>query len=178
MIEQLKKLNVFLFKNCLEIILVFLLVAMTLTVFSQVIARYIFEAPLSWSEELARFILIWLSMLSAAYAFKTKSHFALTILVNKLPEKQQNYTSFCIHVTVAIFFIIICYYSVIFVHSVNGHVAPALQISMQIPYSSIVVASGLISIFSLISAVKIIPKKIKSVEKWLSQFFPYYSFHY
>ena len=165
MIEQLKKLNFFLFKNYLEIVLVFLLVAMTLTVFSQVIARYIFEAPLSWSEELARFILIWLSMLSAAYAFKTKSHFALTILVTKLPEKQQKVTSFCIHVTVAIFFIIICYYSVIFVHSVNGHVAPALQISMQIPYSSIVVASGLISIFSLISAVKIIPKMTKSAEK-------------
>ena len=153
MIEQLKKLNFFLFKNYLEIVLVFLFSCYDLNSFLQVIARYIFEAPLSWSEELARFILIWLSMLSAAYAFKTKSHFALTILVTKLPEKQQKFT-FCIHVTVAIFFIIICYYSVIFVHSVNGHVAPALQISMQIPYSSIVVASGLISIFSLISAIK------------------------
>ena len=54
-----------------------LLIAMTIVVFSQVVARYIFEAPLSWSEELARFLLMWLSMLSAAYAFKTKSHFFL-----------------------------------------------------------------------------------------------------
>ena len=165
MTEQLKKLNIFLFKYCLEIVLVFLLVAMTLTVFSQVIARYIFEAPLSWSEELARFILIWLSMLSAAYAFKTKSHFALTILVNKLPEKHQKITSFCVNMLVAIFFLIICYYSVIFVHSVNGHVAPALQISMQIPYSSVIVASGLITIFSLLSAVQTMSKKIQSAEK-------------
>ena len=165
MTEQLKKLNIFLLKYCLEIALVFLLVAMTLTVFSQVIARYIFEAPLSWSEELARFILIWLSMLSAAYAFKTKSHFALTILVNKLPEKHQKITSFCVNMLVAIFFLIICYYSVIFVHSVNGHVAPALQISMQIPYSSKIVASGLIAIFSLLSAVKTFSVKIQSAEK-------------
>ena len=165
MTEQLKKIYVFFFKYSLEIALVFLLVAMTLTVFSQVIARYIFEAPLSWSEELARFILIWLSMLSAAYAFKTKSHFALTILVSKLPDKHQKITSFCVHIIVAIFFLLICYYSIIFVNSVNGHVAPALQISMQIPYSSIIVASGLISIFSLLSAVKTIPKKIKSIEK-------------
>ena len=55
MTEQLKKLYIFFFKYSLEIALVFLLIAMTLTVFSQVIARYIFEAPLSWSEELARF---------------------------------------------------------------------------------------------------------------------------
>ena len=165
MTKQLKKLYIFFFKYSLEIALVFLLIAMTLTVFSQVIARYIFEAPLSWSEELARFILIWVSMLSAAYAFKTKSHFALTILVSKLPDKHQKITSFCIHIVVAIFFLIICYYSVIFVHSVNGHIAPALQISMQIPYSSIIVASGLISIFSLLSAVKKIPNKIKSIKK-------------
>ena len=165
MTKQLKKLYIFFFKYSLEIALVFLLIAMTLTVFSQVIARFIFEAPLSWSEELARFILIWVSMLSAAYAFKTKSHFALTILVSKLPDKHQKITSFCIHIVVAIFFLIICYYSVIFVHSVNGHIAPALQISMQIPYSSIIVASGLISIFSLLSAVKTIPKKIESKKK-------------
>ena len=165
MTKQLKKLYIFFFKYSLEIALVFLLIAMTLTVFSQVIARYIFEAPLSWSEELARFILIWVSMLSAAYAFKTKSHFALTILVSKLPDKHQKITSFCIHIVVAIFFLIICYYSVIFVHSVNGHIAPALQISMQIPYSSIIVASGLISIFSILSAVKTIPKKNKSIKK-------------
>ncbi len=165
MTEQLKKLYIFFFKYSLEIALIFLLVAMTLTVFSQVIARYIFEAPLSWSEELARFILIWLSMLSAAYAFKTKSHFALTILVSKLPDNHQKITSFCINIIVSIFFLIICYYSVIFVHSVNGHIAPALQISMQIPYSSIIVASGLISIFSLLSAVKTILKKNKSIKK-------------
>ena len=165
MTAQQKKLYIFFFKYSLEIALVFLLIAMTLTVFSQVIARYIFEAPLSWSEELARFILIWLSMLSAAYAFKTKSHFALSILVSKLPDKHQKITCFCINIIVAIFFLIICYYSVIFVHSVNGHIAPALQISMQIPYSSIIVASGLISIFSILSAVKTIPKKNKSIKK-------------
>ena len=54
MTVQQKKLYIFFFKYSLEIALVFLLVAMTLTVFSQVIARYIFEAPLSWAEELAR----------------------------------------------------------------------------------------------------------------------------
>ena len=155
----------FILRHLLEFSLIFLLVAMTLTVFSQVVARYVFEAPLSWSEELARFILMWLSMLSAAYAFKIKAHFALTIIVGKLPTKFQNMVAFFVHILVGIFFAIIFYYSIIFVNSVQGHTAPALQISMQIPYSSIIVSSGLITIFSFWSAAKSIPRKTKLISK-------------
>ena len=121
-----------------------LLIAMTIVVFSQVVARYIFEAPLSWSEELARFLLMWLSMLSAAYAFKTKSHFALRIVVGKLSKSAQWVMALFVHGVVAIFFSVLLYFSIVFVNGVNGHIAPALQISMQVPYSSIVVGCFLI----------------------------------
>lgn len=120
-----------------------LLIAMTVVVFSQVIARYVFQAPLSWSEELARFILMWLSMLSAAYAFKTGSHFALRLVVGRLPMQLQRIIAIIVHLIVAAFFAVLLYYAVIFVSGVKGHVAPALQISMQIPYASVVVGSAL-----------------------------------
>ena len=64
-------------RNPLESVLCGLIFAMAAVTFSQVVARYVVQAPLSWSEELARFLLMWLSMLSAAYAFKLKAHFAL-----------------------------------------------------------------------------------------------------
>lgn len=130
-----------------------LLIAMTTVVFSQVIARYIFEAPLSWSEELARFLLMWLSMLSAAYAFKTKSHFALRIVVGKLSKSAQWAMALFVHAVVAIFFAILLYFSIVFVNGVDGHIAPALQISMQIPYSSIVIGCFLILYETLRSAL-------------------------
>ena len=131
-------------RHPLETAVCVLLLAMTVTVFSQVIARYVFQAPLSWSEELARFLLMWLSMLSAAYAFKTKSHFALTFVVQKLPESAQRIMTFCVHSVVIVFFAVLLYFSIIYVHGVDGHTAPALQISMQIPYASIVVGCALI----------------------------------
>ncbi len=129
-----------------------LLIAMTVVVFSQVIARYVFEAPLSWSEELARFLLMWLSMLSAAYAFKTKSHFALKVVVGKLSKSAQRIMALFVHGVVAIFFAILLYFSIVFVHGVDGHIAPALQISMQIPYASIVIGCILILYDTLRSA--------------------------
>ena len=121
-----------------------LLVALTAVVVSQVVARYVLETPLSWSEELARFLLMWLSMLSAAYAFKTGAHFALRILVMQLPETLRRAVSLLVHVVVIVFFAILLYYAVVFVAGVSGHRAPALQIPMELPYASVVVGTALI----------------------------------
>ena len=70
----------------LEVVLCCLLVAMVVVTFSQVVSRYLLHFSLSWSEELARFLLMWLAMLSAAYGFKTKSHFALTFVVDRFGD--------------------------------------------------------------------------------------------
>jgi len=139
-------------RHPLETAICGLLIAMTLVVFGQVIARYVFQAPLSWSEELARFLLMWLSMLSAAYGFKTKSHFALKFLVEKTPDKAQQLIAVLVHIVVALFFSVLLYYSIVFVIGVEGHIAPALQITMQIPYTSIVVGCAFILIETLRSA--------------------------
>ena len=77
------------FRYPVESILCVLLSALSIVTFSQVVARYIFQAPLSWSEELARFLLLWLAMMSGAYAFKIKAHFALNFMVNSFPKKIQ-----------------------------------------------------------------------------------------
>ena len=87
---------------------------------------------------------MWLSMLSAAYAFRMKSHFALRILVERLPEAIQRKVSIAVHITVTCFFVLILYQGIKYVLGVSGHIAPALQIPMEIPYSSIIVGSALI----------------------------------
>ncbi|MDE0110776.1 MAG: TRAP transporter small permease [Albidovulum sp.] len=131
-------------RHPLETSICCLLAALTVVVFSQVIARYVLQAPLSWSEELARFLLMWLSMLSAAYAFRKKSHFALRIIVERLPLGVRSAVAVCVNAVVAAFFILIFYQGVKFVIGVSGHIAPALQIPMEIPFASVVVGSILI----------------------------------
>ncbi len=148
----------FIFKNSLEIVLCILLSFLTIITFSQVVARYVFEAPLSWSEELARFILLWLAMLSAAYGFKIKTHFALMFVVNRTSFKFRIYVYFYVTLIVSIFLIIFIYYSFIFVMGVNGHLAPALQIPMEIPYSSTIVGGILMLYYVLINLVDEIKK--------------------
>lgn len=57
-------------ENLEEVLLVIALAAMAVIMGIQVIARYIFGASLSWSEELTRYIFIWAGFLSVSYCTK------------------------------------------------------------------------------------------------------------
>lgn len=58
---------------------------MVIVIFAQVIFRYIFENSLSWSEELGRYLFVWITFLGAALGIREKAHVALDALVNALP---------------------------------------------------------------------------------------------
>lgn len=64
--------------------LVLLMLALVVAVLWQVISRYVFSAPSSWTEEAARFLLIWIALLGAVYAFRTGMHLGLDLLPKKL----------------------------------------------------------------------------------------------
>lgn len=68
----------------LKNILIFLMVALVASVSWQVISRYGFSTPSSWTEEVARFLLIWIGVLGAAWAFRTGVHLGLDVLPKKL----------------------------------------------------------------------------------------------
>ena len=64
--------------------LVALMLALVAAVLWQVISRYVFSSPSSWTEEIARFLLIWISLFGAVWAFRTGMHLGLDILPKKL----------------------------------------------------------------------------------------------
>lgn len=68
-------------------VLMLLMFCLVGAVLWQVFSRYILSAPSSWTEEVARFLLIWISLLGAAYAFRGGMHLALDLLPKKLSGK-------------------------------------------------------------------------------------------
>ncbi len=60
------------------------MVALVAAVSWQVVSRYVFASPSSWTEEVARFLLIWIGVLGASYAFRTGVHLGLDVLPKKL----------------------------------------------------------------------------------------------
>ena len=62
-----------------------LLVALVISVFVQVLSRYIVNVSNPWTEESARYFFVWVSMLGAALGVQRGSHFGFDALVRRLP---------------------------------------------------------------------------------------------
>jgi tripartite ATP-independent transporter DctM subunit len=60
-----------------------LVVAEIVILFAGIVARYVFHAPLVWSDELASILFLWLAMLGAVVAFRRGEHMRMTAIVNR-----------------------------------------------------------------------------------------------
>ncbi len=138
-----------LLKQPLELSLCLILVAIVGVTFIQVLFRYIFHLSLAWSEELARYLFVWLAALASAYAFKTKSHFALRFLVNRFGENLQKMIGTFVAFVVSTFLAIFVWKAVEFTVSMANQVAPSTQMSMAVPYSSAIVGGVLMLYYVL-----------------------------
>lgn len=73
----------------LNIAIAFSLAAMSIAVFGNVVLRYVFNSGLTWSEEISRYLFVWMVFLGAIAALKDKMHLGVDIVVNPLPKKLQ-----------------------------------------------------------------------------------------
>lgn len=71
-----------------------LLVMMVVIVFSNVVSRYYLHASLAWSEEVARFMLVWLVFIGSFLAYIHDEHLGLDILVAKMPSTLRKIVGF------------------------------------------------------------------------------------
>lgn len=71
-----------------EILIVITLVVMTILVFLQVVLRYIFNSGIVWSEEVSRYLFVWVSWLGLGLGARENQHIKVEMLVNKLKGNQ------------------------------------------------------------------------------------------
>lgn len=94
---------VWLAANSLEIALGAMLVAICAIVFAGVFFRYFLQIGLGWTEELARYLQIWLTFVGATVAVKRWAHFQLTLVNQWIPAGVRRLTQiFAIAVVVAL----------------------------------------------------------------------------
>ena len=136
----------------LEITLCVLLIAIVIITFIQVLFRYVFQLSLAWTEELARFVFLWLASLSIAYAFKLKSHFALTFLIDRMNMEYKRILYFIVNGVMLTFLIIFVWTATEYNLSVISQIGPSTGLSMFVPYSSLIIG-GLLMIYYILQDV-------------------------
>ena len=84
-------------------ILIILMALMVINVLWQVISRYVFNDPSSFTDELAGFLMIWVGLLGAAYATGKGLHLAIDTLHEKLSGTARRRTEQFISICIAVF---------------------------------------------------------------------------
>ena len=129
--------------------LIFLMAMMLIDVLWGVFTRYALGNQASWTEELARFLLIWISILGAAYASGQKMHLSIDLLRPRLTEKGRERLSVFINFMIIFFAIAVLLVGggrLIYITNVLEQLSPALRLPMSLVYSVLPI-SGLLIIY-------------------------------
>ena len=87
----------------LELFIVGTMALLVVDVVWGVFTRYALGEQAKWSEELARFLLVWVALLGGALAFRTKSHLGVDYFANLLHPEARKLTAVVAHVVVLFF---------------------------------------------------------------------------
>ncbi|MGO4888657.1 TRAP transporter small permease [Anaerobacillus sp. MEB173] len=129
-------------KYLLNVILVTLIVA----VFCQVLFRFVLNQPLAWTEELARYCLVWITFLGAAFAMSKKAHIGIEVFVNLLPSVLRK-ASIVLSTLVCIgFFYILIQQGFSLSERSMAQLSPVLRLPMGAVYSVIPISGIILSI--------------------------------
>lgn len=118
-------------------IIVLLLAVMSGVIFMQVVFRYVFHAALPWSEELARYLMVWSTFLGASLGIRRRALIGMEVLVKALPKLATRIALELVTVFQIIFLAVVLFYSVKMTMIVNSQVSAAMLIPMSWAYAGI-----------------------------------------
>ena len=136
--------------------LALLMGVMTVDVLWGVFTRYAMGNQASWSEELARFLLIWIGILGAAYASGQNMHLAIDLLMPKLTDTNQRRLKVLINTLIILFALTVLVIGgarLMYITNVLGQLSPALRVPMYVVYA-VMPLSGLLVIYYKIVDLK------------------------
>ncbi|AYO31218.1 MAG: hypothetical protein PWR12_1477 [Eubacteriaceae bacterium] len=137
------------FNKIVQYFLAFLMMAITALTFYQVVMRYVFKSAPFWSEEMVRFLFIWVSFVAAAIGIKEHIHIGIDALVNIFPKPVQKIINVLVYTVISIFGAALIYYGWPVVVMTSNQPSPALGIPMSYVYASLPIMGAMVIFYSL-----------------------------
>jgi tripartite ATP-independent transporter DctM subunit len=131
-----------------------LVLAEVVILFSGVVSRYVFDSPLFWTDELANFLFLWLSMLGMVVALRCDGHMRLTTLANWVPEHWARWFAGVASLVVIAFVLEILLPAAEYLDQQRFVQLISLQISDGYRVVALLVGSGLAAVIALLRLVE------------------------
>jgi len=118
-----------------------LLGVMVVVVFIQVIFRFFIQQPLSWSEEVARYVFVWIIWMGAAVVVKQAGHPGMDLLTKSFSPRWQRVTEVAMALLYAATLCTMVVTGFALVYANMSQPSPAMELPMGIPYAAVPLAA-------------------------------------
>jgi TRAP-type C4-dicarboxylate transport system permease small subunit len=137
-----------------ELLCAALLAVLVLDIWIGVFGRYVVELPVTWTEELARYLMIWAALLAVSCGVARREHVAVTAVLHSLPAGLRRWTEVAIDLLAFAFFAFLCYFGIDMARQGQTQYATIFDMSMAIPFASVSVSSALVCLQLALTAIR------------------------
>ncbi|HEY5674288.1 MAG TPA: TRAP transporter small permease subunit [Malonomonas sp.] len=131
-----------------------LVVLMVLDVWVGILSRYAVDLQITWTEELARYLMIWASLLAVSCGVYYREHVGLMLVLEALPRRVHYATRLLIDLLGLGFFLILCYYGINLSSEGGSQYATIFNMTMTLPYAAVPVSAALGALQMLLVSVR------------------------
>ncbi|MFD1020190.1 TRAP transporter small permease [Thalassobacillus hwangdonensis] len=127
------------------------LFTMVLLVFLKVVTRVLIQSSFPWTEELSRYLMIWITFLGASIAFNYAAHIGVDFVVDKLPRMLKAVVQVIAAAACMVFFLLLIFKGFELMGRSMIQSSPALNLPMGYVYA-IIPISGILMSFNLVDS--------------------------
>lgn len=136
-------------------ICIVVMVTLVIDVSWQVISRYALGSPSTFTDETARFLMVWVTFLGGAYMFGCDGHLSVTSLRDRLPSGVKNFVVALTYVLITAFAVLVMFYgSQRLISRTISQPSPSLGIPMGIFYSILPISAVCIVIYMVLNLIE------------------------
>ena len=135
-----------------------MLCVIALALMSAVIVAHVLNSSLSWSEELARYLFIWMIYIGISYGVKLDKHICVDAVYSFAPKSIKRYYAIIGYLLFLLFAVAMVYFGILVVgmQISSGQVSPAMGVPMQYVYAAPVVGF-------VLTAIRLVQKVIEAI---------------
>jgi TRAP-type C4-dicarboxylate transport system permease small subunit len=134
------------FQKTEEYFLIGCFAVMGMVLATQIVCRYVFNAPIAWAEELARYLQIWITFVGIGFGIRSGSHISLNLLRKKMPRVLGYLSGLLFNALMVMVCFLVLYHAPEFLAQ-QDKLASTMNISLRLVYIAIPVGFSIGAIY-------------------------------
>ena len=127
---------------------------MAIAILLAITSRFIIKIPIPWTEELSRYLMVWVAFLAGSLGFKRGVHVGVLFVVKRVPGSVAKWIGLITNTALLVFFLVLIIEGFQMATLVADQMSPVLRISMAWVYSSLPVGAVIFTLFVIQSIIE------------------------